>query len=179
MQLAPPAPGLLVLDVGCGTGTHLALYRAGGAEVTGVDRSPQMLARAAAKLGPTSRLVEGEVTDLPFAADSFDLALAMTVLHELPSAQRPAALAEMRRVTRPGGRLLVVDHDPGRPAGWRPRLTRALASGIERIAGGAHYRGYREFRASGGLPALAAATGLTVERHLVEGLGTMGIYLLR
>jgi demethylmenaquinone methyltransferase/2-methoxy-6-polyprenyl-1,4-benzoquinol methylase len=179
LEAAPPRPGLRVLDVGCGTGSHLALYQAGGAEVTGVDRSPPMLARAAEKLGSGATLIEGDATELPLPDERFDLSIAMTLLHELAPDERMAVLGEMRRVTTPDGRLLVIDHDPGRPAGFGPRLARTFATGIERIAGGDHYRNYRRFRALGGLPGLAGRAGLTVEQHRREGAGVIGIYLIR
>jgi ubiquinone/menaquinone biosynthesis C-methylase UbiE len=116
---------------------------------------------------------------LPFPVGSFDLTIAMTLLHEIPPSDRSQVVAEMRRVTADDGRLLVIDHHPGRPRGARHRLARAFATGIERIAGGEHYRNYREFRAGGGIPGLAEHLGLTVERSRVEGSGTIGVYLLR
>jgi hypothetical protein len=88
-------------------------------------------------------------------------------------------LVEMRRVTDAGGRLLVVDHHPGRPLGLPAHLARGFATTLERFAGGDHYRNYRQFRHSGGVPVLAGRCGLTIERRLLEGSGTMGIYLLR
>ena len=179
LVLAPSRPGLCVLDVGCGTGSHLALYQAAGAEIAGVDQSAQMLARAAAKLGAGARLVEAEATDLPFRDGSFDLAIAMTLLHELSREEGEAVLREMRRVIGTDGRILVIDHHPGRPPGIRSRFARILSTCIERLAGGDHYRNYRRFRRSGGVPVLARRCGLSIERRLLEGSGTMGIYLLR
>lgn len=179
MQVAPAGPDRRVLDVGCGTGSHLALYAAGGAEIVGVDRSPHMLARAAGKLGPRARLLEADATALPFPDAAFDLTIAMTLLHELGDEQRRQALVEMRRVTAPGsGRLLVIDHHPETVPDLRSRLARSFATAVERMAGGDHYRNYLQFRAAGGVPALARSAGLRVEHRLLEGSGTIGVYVI-
>jgi ubiquinone/menaquinone biosynthesis C-methylase UbiE len=92
------------LDLGCGTG-HLAaavLRRAPGARVTGLDFSPAYVAHAQAR--PDIVRAEFQVGDacaLPFAGRSFDRVLSLLMLHFVPRA--PDAVAEMRRVTRPGG----------------------------------------------------------------------------
>jgi demethylmenaquinone methyltransferase/2-methoxy-6-polyprenyl-1,4-benzoquinol methylase len=179
MRLAPTRPGLRVLDVGCGTGNHLHLYAAGGARVSGVDRSTAMLEKAAGRLGERGTVIEADAAALPFASGTFDLVIAATLLHELDPAARICALREMRRVAAPEGSLLVVDHHPEPPTGARGRLIRGFATSIERIAGGDHYRNYRQFVSSGGLPALAAMLDLGIARESIEASGTMGVYLLR
>ncbi|MDY4298074.1 MULTISPECIES: class I SAM-dependent methyltransferase [unclassified Xanthomonas] len=115
--------GQHVLDAGCGSGRYLlhALQRGAG-HVTGVDLSPQMLTRAAQELGDvdTGRytLHEGRLEALPLADASVDLSLCALALGHLP--QLPPALAELRRVTRPGGWVLCSDVHPIGPAlGWR------------------------------------------------------------
>jgi ubiquinone/menaquinone biosynthesis C-methylase UbiE len=132
-----------VLDVGCGTGGYLARYAEAGAAVVGVDRSRAMLQRAAARLD--GRVIEGDAFRLPLDAGRFDLAVVSMVLHELPAADRRALLAEARRVTRPGGALLVIDYLPRPDRGWRSRLGGRLAALIEWAAGGDHRRNYRSF----------------------------------
>jgi ubiquinone/menaquinone biosynthesis C-methylase UbiE len=179
LEVAPLEPGSRVLDVGCGTGAHLALYAARGAEVTGVDTSTAMLKEARRRLGPEVRLVQAEAAALPFGDGRFDLVVAMTVLHEFASGQRRAVLAEMRRMAAPRGRLLVIDHHPGRPHGARGRMIRRFAATIEWIAGGEHTRNFRDFLASGGIFGLTGPAGLVLERWSVEAAGTMGVYLLR
>ena len=111
-----PAPGARLLDVGTGTGTLAlrALERWPGVRVTGVDASAAMLALAEdAARGrlPAARLSRFErvtaVADaLPFDDASFDVAISSFVLQLVPS--RSAALREIRRVLRPGGRLAWV-----------------------------------------------------------------------
>ncbi|MGH7678389.1 MAG: class I SAM-dependent methyltransferase [Gemmatimonadaceae bacterium] len=107
--------GESVLDVGSGTGTLaiVAKRQVGPTGVVhGVEPSPAMLARArhkAGKAGLDVRFVEGVAESLPFADARFDAVLSTVMLHHLGSAARPVAVAEMRRVLKPGGRLLVVD----------------------------------------------------------------------
>lgn len=97
------APGSALLDVGGGTGNYAMALAAEGWRPVVVDRSPAMLAHAAAKGLQT---VEGDATDLPFADQSFDAAMLVSMLHHIDS---PAhALAEAKRVLRPGGRLAVM-----------------------------------------------------------------------
>jgi ubiquinone/menaquinone biosynthesis C-methylase UbiE len=99
-----------VLEVAVGTGRNLEHYPP-GVEVTGVDLSPDMLARArrrAAKLERAVTLVEGDAQHLEFADARFDTVMCALSLCTIPD-QR-AALAEMHRVLKPGGTLLLVDH---------------------------------------------------------------------
>ncbi len=98
-------PGI-ALDAACGTGRHSAYLAAHGHTVTGVDSSPDMLAHAAAKV-PAARFVEGDVTALPLPVDHADLAVCALALAHLPDL-RPA-FAELARVLRPSGHLIVTD----------------------------------------------------------------------
>ncbi|MBC2651886.1 metalloregulator ArsR/SmtB family transcription factor [Novosphingobium flavum] len=100
-----------LLDVGTGTGRMAELFAARARQVTAVDKSPEMLRLARARLQhlPAGKvdLQQGDFTDLPFPAGSFDTVLFHQVLHY---AQEPApVLAEAARVTAPGGRIAVVD----------------------------------------------------------------------
>ncbi len=95
-----------VLDAGCGTGGLLASLRAShpGLGLTGVEWSAEAARRAAAKSG--AAIACGSVNTLPFADASFDAALAADVLCHA-AVDPPSALAELRRVLRPGGMLVV------------------------------------------------------------------------
>ena len=99
-----------VLEVAIGTGRSLPYYRV-GAIVTGIELSPAMLAIArqrAASLGREVDFREGDAEHLPFADGSFDTVVCTLSLCTIPS---PAtAIAEMKRVLVPGGRLLLLDH---------------------------------------------------------------------
>jgi ArsR family transcriptional regulator len=100
-----------LLDVGTGTGRMAELLSPGAGQVTALDKSPEMLRIARARLQtlPAGKidLVQGDFTALPFAPAAFDTVLFHQVLHY---AQDPGAvLAEAARVLRPGGRIAVVD----------------------------------------------------------------------
>ena len=99
-----------VLEVAIGTGLNLPFYEA-EARVTGIDLSPEMLAIAekrAADLGRRVDLREGDAHELPFADASFDSVVCTYSLCNIPDTDR--AVGEMKRVLRPGGQLLLVDH---------------------------------------------------------------------
>lgn len=98
------------LEVAVGTGRSLGLYPE-DVEVTGVDLSTGMLARArerAARLGTAPDLREGDAQDLPFPDASFDTVVCALSLCSVQDVER--AVAEMHRVLRPGGRMLLLDH---------------------------------------------------------------------
>ena len=99
-----------VLEVAIGTGRNLPHYPA-DTTLTGVELSPAMLAIArqrAADLGREVTLREGDAEHLPFDDASFDTVVCALALCTIPSPV--AAIGEMRRVLRPGGRLLLLDH---------------------------------------------------------------------
>lgn len=112
-----------VLDVGCGTGvlTRLAAAAVGSSgSVTGIDPSPGMIAMARRNaLGARVEFRLGAIEALPFPDASFDLVLSSFMVHHLPPQVKRAGFAEVWRVLKPGGRLLVVDIDrPANPLWW-------------------------------------------------------------
>ncbi|MGW1491227.1 class I SAM-dependent methyltransferase [Streptomyces sp. NPDC002402] len=110
LALAGDVAGRRILDAGCGSGSLSAALRDGGAVVTGIDASAGMLALARRRLGADAALRVVDLSDpLPFADGAFDDVVASLVLHYLED--WGPTLAEMRRVLRPGGRLIAsVDH---------------------------------------------------------------------
>ncbi len=178
LKMFPPREGMEVLDVGCGTGIQLASYRQAGCRVTGIDASPAMLEVARRRLGAGASLIVGDAARMPYPDQAFDLVLAATVLHEMPAGARTAALGEMKRLLRPGGRILLIDFEPGRVRPVRGWVTRGIIAASEVAAGRRHHRNYRDFMAHGGLPPLLDAQGLSVgQRKIVSG-GAIGLYLL-
>jgi len=117
LRLASLAPGQTVLDVGCGTGTlAIAAKRqvGPGGTVHGIDASPEMLARAgskARKAGVDVVLTNAPCESLPFADAHFDVVLSTVMMHHLPPKARLQSVREIRRVLKPGGRVLVVDFE--------------------------------------------------------------------
>jgi ubiquinone/menaquinone biosynthesis C-methylase UbiE len=115
LRLARLGPGESVLDVGCGTGTlAIAAKRVVGAagKVYGIDASPEMIARAerkATKAGVEVVFQNSMAQALPFPDAQFDAVLSTVMLHHLPRKVREQAAAEMRRVLKPGSRVLAVD----------------------------------------------------------------------
>lgn len=99
-----------VLEVGVGTGKNLAHYPE-GVEVTGIDVSSEMLARARARVGSLrveAELVEADVQDLPFDDDTFDTAVGTCVFCSV--ADPVQGLRELGRVVRSDGRILLLEH---------------------------------------------------------------------
>jgi ubiquinone/menaquinone biosynthesis C-methylase UbiE len=115
LRLARLSPGERVLDVGCGTGTlAIAAKRQVGptGAVYGVNASAEMIARAAKKASKTGVeiLLKNALAEaLPFPDAHFDVVLTTVMLHHLPGRLRRQCAAEMRRVLKPGGRVLAVD----------------------------------------------------------------------
>ncbi|MEV4081698.1 class I SAM-dependent methyltransferase [Nonomuraea fuscirosea] len=110
LELAGEVAGRRILDAGCGSGPLFAELRERGAVVTGVDASAGMLELARRRLGDDADLRVADLAGpLPFPDETFDDVIASLVLHYLED--WGPALAELRRVLKPGGRLLVsVDH---------------------------------------------------------------------
>jgi ubiquinone/menaquinone biosynthesis C-methylase UbiE len=108
-------PGESVLDVGCGTGTlAIAAKRRvdSSGRVYGIDASPEMIARAgkkAKKAGVEVTFENAVAEKMPFTGGTFDAVLATVMLHHLGRKARQLCAWEMRRVLKPGGRVLVVD----------------------------------------------------------------------
>ena len=123
------------LDVGCGTGALAARLADAGYEVTGLDPSEGML-RVLGERRPRVRAVKGSGTSIPFPDGSFDLVLSVATMHHIAAPDDVRrALAEMVRVTSPGGRVLVWDHNPRNPY-WRLLMARVPQdTGEERLVG--------------------------------------------
>jgi ubiquinone/menaquinone biosynthesis C-methylase UbiE len=105
--LASLPKGGKVLDVGCGTGEQIRLIRELGYEVSGVEPAPAMRQKAIAN-NPTSQIVDGSITALPFEDDSFDGVLCIEVLRYLHRDDITKSYQEMLRVLSPGGQLFVT-----------------------------------------------------------------------
>jgi len=135
-----PRDGGHVLDVATGTGLVAAELLRRGFDVTGVDQSPDMLARARGRFGPRIELVEAPADDLPFPDGSYD---HLTVTYLLRYVDDPAAtLRELARVVRSGG--VVASLEFGVPGGLaRPAWELYVRAGLP-LAGRALRHGWSE-----------------------------------
>jgi len=161
VRLAQLQPGEAALDVGCGTGSlSMAARQRVGARgrVCGIDPSAQMIARArhkAARRGLDIEYQLAAIEQLPYPDHTFDVALSSLMMHHLPDDIKRRGLAEVARVLKPGGRLLVID--ASRPSGpWHSDLHDQPA--LMRAAGFA-----RAEVGKTGIPLLGYALGRTAE----------------
>jgi SAM-dependent methyltransferase len=149
-----PVHGRTVLDAGCGDAVLGVALAKSGAGVTGLDRDAGMLAMARRRAvhGEVAlALVQGDVASLPFADNSFDVIVAVTVLCFVPDAN--GVLAEFARVLRPGGRLVIGEL--GRHSLWAAK---------RRVAGWLGHPVWRaaSFRSASDLERLASKAGFSV-----------------
>lgn len=160
-DLLDPAPRERILDLGCGNGMlTVEIARAIGSEgeVTGLDLSEEMMSAARTKcegMGQ-ARFLEGSALDIPFLDDCFDKAVSLQVFEYIEDV--PAALAEVARVLRPGGRFVIADLHFGSwlwHADDRDRMDRMIASWDSHCA----HRDLPEH-----LPRLLRDAGFRVER---------------
>lgn len=179
LRMFQPEQTMKVLDVGCGTGVHLAIYRRSGCDLYGIDTSPSMLDVARGRLGEDAELCLGNATEMPYQSHTFDLVLCMLVLHEMDQLTRMAVIAEMKRVLKPDGRILLIDFHAGRARPLKGWLTKPVIYLSELAAGRRHFRNYRHFMSTQGLPGLMEKSQLTEEQRKVVAGGAMALYVVR
>jgi ubiquinone/menaquinone biosynthesis C-methylase UbiE len=131
-----------VLDVGCGTGFFArALAEVVGpkGEVLGVDAAPEMVAHAAARSRSVAncRFEVGSAGALAYPDGSFDVLVSSLTLHHLATEEQLPAVREMRRLLRPGGRLLIAEFQAPTGHGWRlllgPTGLDSMGSAVPRV----------------------------------------------
>ncbi len=136
-RIVPQAEGR-VLEIGIGSGLNLPFYSSSMRQVIGLEPSSKLVGmtrRMARSVSRPVELIEGTAEDIPVETAAIDTVITTWTLCSIPDAAR--ALGEMRRVLKPGGRLLFVEHGraPDRNVEWwQDRLT----PGWKRIAGGCH-----------------------------------------
>jgi phosphatidylethanolamine/phosphatidyl-N-methylethanolamine N-methyltransferase len=163
-------PGSRILEVGIGTGINASLYPR-HCHVTGIDLSASMLEKARERVAraglPNIRLLEMDAADLRFPDASFDIVFACYLLTVVPDPVRVAA--EMRRVCRAGGRIVLLNHFRStNPV--LSRLERAVSPVTARVVG---------FTSDVDLPAFLAQTGfnpVTVEKVNVPRIFSVVTY---
>lgn len=153
VRLSDVRPGDRVLDVGCGTG-YLSgrVARAIGPDgrVEGIDPSGSVVAYATERAAPNATFRVAGAEQLPYDDGSFDAVVSCLAVHHIGATDRGQAFAEMYRVLRPGGRLVIADFRPptgrlsrlaigaltGHAAEYVPLLDLALAAGFEIVETG-------------------------------------------
>ncbi len=164
-DFAQAGPGQLVLDVATGTGQQAFAFARRGCRVVGVDLTNAML--AVARRHNDEGLVDfeqGDATRLRFADGTFDITCISYALHDMPPGIREKVLGEMARVTRNGGRIIIVDYAlPASP------VARALLQGLTSLYESGYYR---EFVAAD-LRAIVTRSGIEIldELPILFGAG--------
>lgn len=186
-----------VIDIGCGNGRLYPFFENKETDYCGVDVSKKLTKIAADKY-PNANFAIGDALCLPFAADEFDLAVSLAVLHHIPSrAYRAKFFQEAYRVLKPGGRLIAAVWDL-RPASmikqkkWK-QLRNFFAAQIKIILGAAKldfgdffipwqnkYPRYHHVFFLRGLEGLAKSAGLAVEKSgvLPQGERERNLYII-
>jgi ubiquinone/menaquinone biosynthesis C-methylase UbiE len=178
IRMFRPSKGMNILDVGCGTGSHLELYQRYKCNLYGIDLSPSMLDVARERLGETARLDLGDATELPYEDAKFDLVISMLSLHEMSPETRSAVLNEIKRVLKSDGRFLLIDFHlgPYQPLqGW---ISKTIIFVSEVAAGWEHFKNYRQFMATGGLSNLLSQHQMDIEKQSILAGGTFAVCLV-
>lgn len=167
--------GDTALDVCCGTGAQVIAYGRRGITAVGIDSNPAMLAygiknKSRLKMENIS-LITGDATALPFEDNSFDSVSVSFALHDKLPAMRNAVVSEMKRVVKSGGALLFMDFNIP-----LPNNIFGIGAGIvEYFAGGEHYRGFKQFKESGGISTIFTEHDLTVEKTQYFNSGMVSV----
>jgi len=161
-------PGERVLDVGCGTGgvTIPAKLQVGkNGRAAGIDPAPEMIAlarRKASRAGLEIDFRVGVIESLPFLDGTFDAVTSSLMMHHLPEHVQVRGLAEIRRVLKPGGRLLIAD------------MMRPGSSSLERLASLVLHHGHGIQFGIEDLPELLKGAGFEEIKKLEDRFLTIG-----
>jgi SAM-dependent methyltransferase len=159
LDAAHVTPGTRLLDAGCGAGLLALLASLRGARVTALDASPALLAIARERL-PAADVREGDLEALPFADASFDVVTAVNSVFY--AADMAAAMRELGRVVRPGGRVVVTAWGPPERCEFLTALMSAIGPFMPPPPPGAPPGGPGALSAPGALAAVLERAGLRV-----------------
>ena len=178
-ELFIPEKGITVLDIGCGTGSLLKIYRKAGCNVTGIDSSPAMLEICKSKLEGHDEIHLGDASNLPFPDEAFDFVLSVITIHEMPAKVRSEVMKEVKRVLKRSGRYLICDYNVGKTQFPQILYHRAESIFFEILAGREHFKNYREFMANNGLQPYIDECNFLIDKERTIDAGEMVFYLLR
>ena len=177
LRMFRPSKGMNILDVGCGTGSHLELYQRFNCNLYGLDLSPSMLGVARERLGDSAQLDLGDAAEMPYDDDMFDLVISMLSLHEMSPEVRSAVMNEVKRVLKDDGNLLLIDFHPGPYRPWQGWISKVVIITSELAAGREHFRNYRHFMAARGLGTLIKQHRLRLVKQSMLAGGTFAVCL--
>ena len=160
-------PSHRVIDVACGTGALSFVMAEKAMHVTGIDLSEDMIItaqRTARRRGATNVSFElHDASDLSGYSDGeFDLAVTSMAIHQFEAQLAIRILAEMKRISH---RVIIADYNHNMP----PGLSKSIAWGLERMAGGDHYRNFRIYMQNGGAPWFVRQAGMKIVSETVRG----------
>ncbi|MCI0355315.1 MAG: class I SAM-dependent methyltransferase [Acidobacteria bacterium] len=172
LEIMRPAPGALLLDAGCGVGSHLMRFARRGFQCTGVDISQIVLKQAAenvarSRLGAYVKLSCEALEKLSFADASFDLVHCRGVLMHIPDWKR--ALGELLRVLKPGGRIALLEANHRAVEARLVRLARRFRQSQSRMQPTAD--GVEFWSEEGGHPFVHRVANQRVLRQELESRG--------
>jgi ubiquinone/menaquinone biosynthesis C-methylase UbiE len=166
--------GQRALDVCCGTGDQAVHYARLGVDTWGIDLDPKMIAVADGRRKRYGKdnlhFQVADAAELPFEDGFFDHATVSLALHEKPFKLQQKVIAEMRRVVRKGGSVVLADYSV--PA-------RRFFRFIESLVGGEHYANFKAYQASGGLEHLAKALKLEIKARSTVMSGGVQLFKIR
>jgi SAM-dependent methyltransferase len=162
-----------VIDIACGTGA-LSMAIAGNVlHVTGIDLSNDIIHTANRSAG--KRKIKNVIFEARDASDlscykdgEFDVAVTSMAIHQFDADLAINILSEMRRISK---KIIITDYNCPMPKG----TSRSLAYGIERLAGGDHYRNFRLYMKSGGITSFTKQCGLTIKSEAKRGNGVFTV----
>lgn len=164
-----------VIDVCCGTGDQLRLFRRNHVNALGIDYSEAML-NVAARKRPRVSCFKQDATAMGFKDRSFDTAVVAMGLHETGWEQARRMLGEIHRILKPAGRLVIVDYALTPATGF---AARAAIHAIEYAAGRRHFQNFMRYNLNGGLETLVDPRCFTpIEDHF-HGMRSLVARLLR
>jgi len=149
-----------VIDVCCGTGAQVFAYGQYGVIATGIDSSRDML-KIATRNKMRQKAVNvsfqlADATNLPFTDSCFDYVTVSLGLHDKEKSARYKVISEMKRIVKQDGALILIDFQVPLPK----NVWAVFARIIEFIAGGPHYRGFKDYLANRGLEDILQHHGL-------------------
>jgi SAM-dependent methyltransferase len=162
-----------VLDVACGTGSLSLAIAAKAFYVKGIDLSEPMIKTAMKSAGrrgvKNAEFTIHDASDLTdFKDHEFEIAVTSMAIHQFEAELAIRILSEMKRIA---SKIIVIDYNYPLPKGF----SGTVAAGIERLAGGDHYRNFSIYMKSGGIEYFTSRSGLEIKSQVLKGKGVFAI----